>query len=184
MDLGRENSKRESSASDLLDGRKRETDMPRLIEGKRLLRAVPVLAFAFVLFITFITVAGYRWSNSTPAKPKSVLESGVFLRAPATGIPGPPRGQWISCWLELDKDHCGLVSVNGESIFEGDFLPYPVPSMGPETDLRIDSDKTSKEKAIWSGSTWVPIVYLRNGRVLVPAFDYDAGKRVIEGGRP
>jgi hypothetical protein len=49
----------------------------------------------------------------------------------------------------------------------------------PGNELNIDSEKTTDHK-VWVGNTLVPLVYLRNGDILIPLESYDAGLRALE----
>jgi hypothetical protein len=125
-------------------------------------------------------VGGYWWSNTTPTRPSTVPNGAVFLRAPATGAPGPPRGQWLACWESNGHILCRLSSKDGSTEFEGEFIPYRGEVTVLADQLKINSSKTTKEKSIWSGNTWVPLIFLDNGEVLIPVVKYEEGKRIID----
>ncbi|HWR35442.1 MAG TPA: hypothetical protein VN622_06185 [Clostridia bacterium] len=142
-------------------------------------KSVAVLTVLVVAIIVAV-VGGYWWSNSTPHRPRGVPESAVFLRAPATGAPGAPRGQWLSCWVSEGHNRCKLTDKDGSTKFEGDFLPYGRDGVVAEAQLKINLAKTTKQDSVWAGDTWVPLVYLDNGEVLIPAVQYEKGKLIVE----
>jgi hypothetical protein len=100
------------------------------------------------------------------------------------------RGDWVSCWFETSKnaDFCRVVSFDGRLIFEGAYLPFPEQSPIHESELSIDAKKMNLAKeqvtvqatnpeAPDPGPNSVPIVYLRDGSVLIPAESYEQGKK-------
>lgn len=135
---------------------------------------------AILALLVLGIVGGYWWSNTTPNRPSTVPNGAVFLRAPATGAPGPPRGQWLACWESNGHILCSLSSKNGSTEFEGEFVPYRGEVTVPADQLKINLSKTTNEKSIWSGNTWVPLIFLDNGEVLIPVAKYEEGKRIID----
>ncbi len=136
---------------------------------------IPVLLIMAVL-------GGYWWSNFGPFRPMSVLKTAVFLRSPATGAPGPPRGDWLACWENNGEDRCRLSAKDGTTEFEGAFIPYGGKRPVPNDQLSIDALKTRHEDAdaFWLNNTWVPFVFLKNGEVLIPASQYDTGVLILD----
>jgi hypothetical protein len=86
-------------------------------------KSVAVLMLLVAVGIVAI-VGGYWWSNTIPHRPQGVPETAVFLRAPATGAPGAPRGEWLACWVSEGHNRCRLSAKAGSTKFEGDFVPY------------------------------------------------------------
>jgi hypothetical protein len=48
----------------------------------------------------------------------------------------------------------------------------------PKDQLNIESEKTRDNK-VWIGSALVPLVFLQNGRVLLPASQYEESRRLL-----
>ncbi len=70
-------------------------------------------------------------------------------------------------------------------MYEGVYLPYPQTSPIPQSELVIDEKKMNlaQEQLFVEAPTdfqVVPIVYLRNGSVLIPAKTYEQGKQRME----
>jgi len=147
-----------------------------------ILVAVLSTIVAIPLLLIMAVVGGYWWSNFGPFRPMSVGRSAVFLRAPATGGPGPPRGEWLECREGNRENHCKLSSKDGITEYEGVFVPYGHKGPIPADQLMIDAVKTRHEDryAEWAGKAWVPLVYLKNGDVLIPADYYYKGTRILD----
>jgi hypothetical protein len=142
-------------------------------------KLVAGIAAVLAVGITAI-VGGYWWSNSIPSRPLAVPANAVFFRAPATGAPGAPRGQWLACWEGGGKDRCRVSAKNGDTEFEDDFAPYPRGAAVPNGQLRIDVRQRSKTQLTWLGNGWVPLIQLEDGTLLIPESRYEEGMRIIE----
>lgn len=140
-------------------------------------RIVAILTTIVVVGIASI-VGGYWWSNSTPSRPKSVPPNAVFLRAPATGMPGAPRGQWLACWEVRERDRCRVSSKNGDTEFEDTFITYDRRAVR-NSQLRIDVGPRSKTQLTWLGNGWVPLIQLEDGTLLIPESRYEEGMKII-----
>jgi len=125
--------------------------------------------------------ASHWLANTVPSRPKGVAANAVFLWAPAVGFPGglPRRGSWLSCNDGATANRCKLSEIGGSPEYEGDFVPYRHKGPLPADQLRIDPEKT-RQQAIWMGNVWVPIIYLENGEILIPASKYEEGERLLE----
>jgi hypothetical protein len=46
----------------------------------------------------------------------------------------------------------------------------------------VDALQTRREDryAEWTGKAWVPLVYLKNGEILIPADYYDKGTKILD----
>jgi len=137
--------------------------------------------------IMFALVAGvllsYWWANTVPRRPKQVSDRAVFLWAPYAGVPGPRRGWWLACWEQSETDYCRLSGIDGAITYEGQFVQYGHTGPLPADQLIIDPIKT-RENKVWVGNALVPLVYLENGEVLIPASSYEDGKRLLDRVRP
>jgi len=121
----------------------------------------------------------YWWANTVPRRPKGVSKNAVFLWAPYVGLPAPRRGSWLNCWEENRHDLCRLSEIDGTTHYEGEFVPYGRASRVTPDQLRIDPVKTVENK-VWVGDVLVPLVYLENGEVVIPASSYEESKRILD----
>jgi hypothetical protein len=140
---------------------------------------------AIAVLLIMVVVGGYWWSNVGPLRPTSVPRTAVFLRAPATGAPGPPRGEWLACWESSGANRCRLTTRDGTTKYEAVFVPYGRTGPVPADQLMIDATKTAKSKyadgdGFWTTSALVPLVYLKDGEVLIPAEYYDKGSLILD----
>jgi hypothetical protein len=121
----------------------------------------------------------YRWSSTPPNRPGEVTPNAVFLWAPHVGLPAPRRGWWLSCRYETNRDYCRLSDIHGTTQYDGEFITYGTKTALPASELKIDPEKSTEHK-VWVGNTLVPLVYLRDGSVLIPRQSYDAGLRALK----
>lgn len=141
-------------------------------------------AFAVVVAVFIVGVVGaYWWANTVPSRPKGVSSNAVFLWAPYVGFPGPRRGWWLACSEQTGHNRCTLSGVDGNAEYEGEFVPYGRKPAIPADQLRIDPIKTREHK-VWVGEALVPLVYLDNGEVLVPASKYEEATQFLEQRKP
>lgn len=145
-----------------------------------------------VVFVSTVTavpgllimlVIGRLWYNSVgPFRPRSVPKTAVLLRGPEVGFPGGPQGRWLACWESKGADRCRLSALDGTTKYESVFVPYGRKAPLPADQLDIDTNKTTEEdaEAIWLNNTWVPLIYLKNGDVLIPASQYDKGVLILD----
>jgi len=129
-----------------------------------------------VLILGFF-VASY-WYTRVPSRPKGVSSDAVFLSAPAVGLPTPRRGSWLSCSEQDHHNHCTLSNIEGRTEYQGEFVRFGDRGTVPAAQLRIDADK-SRQDAVWVDSALVPIVYLKDGEILIPAGKYEDGARLV-----
>jgi hypothetical protein len=145
-------------------------------------KAVYAVAAVMVLLVAEIGFA-YWWTGRVPTRPPSVDESAVFLWAPYVGLPGPRRGWWLSCSEDNGRNRCKLSDVKGSTEYEGEFVPYSGKTTVPADELKIDVEKT-RENKIWIENAWVPLVFLANGKILIPASKYEQGKQLLTPSKP
>lgn len=124
-------------------------------------------------------VSAYWWSVTIPRRPTQVASNAVFLWAPHVGLPAPRRGWWLSCRYEAGIDYCRLSDLHGDTEYDGEFITYRTRIAVPETQMTIDPEKSTDHK-VWVGNTLVPLVYLKNGTILIPKENYKAGVRTLE----
>ena len=145
-------------------------------------KAVYTVAALIVLLIAGV-VGGYWWAGRVPSRPTGVAANAEFLWAPHVGFPGPRRGWWLSCWENAGRNRCKLSDVAGNAEYEGEFVVYSDKGSPPTDQLKIDPEKTTDNK-VWIGSALVPLVFLQNGKVLIPASKYAEGARLLEQLKP
>lgn len=130
-----------------------------------------------------LVVAAYWWANTVPSRPTGVSANAVFLWAPYVGLPGARRGWWLGCWEEGAHNRCKLNSIDGRVEYEGDFVPYGHEGLISRSQLTIDAAKTREHK-LWVGNALVPLVYLKNGEILIPASKYEEGVHLLQQQQP
>lgn len=135
--------------------------------------AIPILLVGWLIALEL-------FSNKVPGRPRRVARSAVFLWAPAVGFPGglPRRGEWLACWEDAGRDHCKLSDIDGRPEYEGEFIRYGDRGAVEDKELQIDASK-SAESRVWVGNVPVPLAFLNNGKVLIPASAYDQGVRLL-----
>lgn len=74
-----------------------------------------------------------------------------------------------------------MTSLKGETEYEGTFAEYPTKHAIPSGQLKIDPER-SRDHKVWIDGALVPIVYLRNGSVLVPTEAYEQAVQTLSGG--
>jgi hypothetical protein len=145
-------------------------------------KATIALCVAGTLLILGV-IGAYWWANTVPSRPRGVPTTAVFLWAPYVGLPGPRRGSWLACSEKAGHNRCTLSGVDGNIEYEGEFVPYGRKDAIPADQLRIDPIKT-REYEVWVGEALVPLVYLDNGVVLLPASNYKEATRLPEQFKP
>lgn len=141
-------------------------------------KATYIVAAGLALLVIGLAAA-YWWGGRVPNRPRGVAANAVFLWAPNVGFPGPKRGWWLSCSVNAGHDRCKLSDVHGNFEYEGEFVLYGDKGSVPDDQLTIDSEKTSENK-VWVGSALVPLVFLQNGKILIPATKYQEGAQLLD----
>lgn len=141
-------------------------------------KALMIVAAAMGVAVLAI-VGSYWWSNVPPRHPKGVSAHAVFLWAGHLGLPAPKHGTWIQCWADMAKgvNTCKLTEMDGTPGYEGIFLVDTGRNPVPESDLKIESEPTS-DVTHWvhlDGLRGAPLVFLKNGTVLIPKDAYQDG---------
>jgi hypothetical protein len=149
----------------------------------RMIKAiVSFLAFAGVLILAI--VGAYWWSNVPPRRPNGVSSKAVFLWAGHLGLPAPKHGTWIECWADTGNgaNECRLTEMDGTLEYEGVFLANTGKTPVPSADLKIVSEQTSQSTDLWVrvNEHFIPLVFLRDGTVLIPKGRYQEGKAKLE----
>lgn len=124
-------------------------------------------------------VAAFWWAGVPPRRPRSLPRGAVFLWGPHLGIPKPKKGLWLNCWQGASgRDQGGLSQQNGERIYQGEYLSYKQAYPVAESERKIDAVK-SDGLCLWVDGELVPLVYLKNGQILIPAARYVEGAKLL-----
>jgi hypothetical protein len=143
-----------------------------------------VMALAVVVIVLIIAAFGaFWWAGTVPSRPRGVATDAVFLWAPHVGLPAAKRGWWLACWEDAGHNQCKLSGIDGDLEYEGEFISYGQKGPVPADQLKIDPEKTT-EHHVWVGQASVPLVFLDNGGVLIPAGKYEEGMRLLEELKP
>jgi hypothetical protein len=94
------------------------------------------------------------------------------------------HGTWIECWTDTVNgvNRCKLTEMDGTPGYEGIFLANTGKHPVSESDLRIEGEPTS-DVTNWvrlGGLRGAPLVFLRNGTVLIPKDAYQDGLAKLE----
>ena len=86
----------------------------------------------------------------------------------------------MACW-EPCAGHplCRLSDIGGKTEYEGEFVPYQPTADATIGRLMIDPVKTRRD-AVFVHHVLVPLVALENGETLIPASEYEKGKRLLD----
>ena len=150
----------------------------------RMFGKVLIIVAAFV-GVAILAIAGaYWWANTPPKRPKGVPTDAAFLWAGHLGLPAPKHGTWIECWADTANrvNRCRLTEMDGRVSYEGAFLADTGENPVPHADLKILSEQTSQSVDLWvrSQGQLVPLVFLKNGTVLIPKDAYQDGMVKLE----
>jgi hypothetical protein len=74
---------------------------------------------------------------------------------------------------------CTVSEIDGSTKYEGEFIPYHTGVIGVRDALKIDPIK-SRQLGVWVDHKNVPLVYLTNGEILIPASNYDEGRQLVD----
>lgn len=146
----------------------------------------------FLLLIGLLKLYSW-WANIPPAKPANMPSTAGYYGGLATPFPASKRGDWVNCWFDSKQnvDRCRVTFVDGRLLYEGTYLPYHGQAPVPQEELVIDSKtmnraqeqvevNASSQESSEPGIQVIPLVYLRNGEVLIPEKAYGAGKKQLD----
>ena len=159
-------------------------DGPVANEKGHLMKKAIVLFLASIGVLFLVITGAYWWSNTPPGRPSDVSANGVFLWAGHLGLPAPRHGTWIECWTDSKAgvNKCRLTEMDGTRSFEGAFLADTSRAAVPQSELEILSEQTSQSVDLWvrvNGEP-APLVFLRNGKVLIPSDAYEEGMAKLQ----
>jgi hypothetical protein len=143
-----------------------------------------VVSVATVGVVILAIVGAYWWANVPPARPKGVSPDAVFLWAGHLGLPAAKHGTWIECWAasDISVNKCRLTEMDGTLAYEGVFLANTGQTPVAPSDLKILSEQTSQRLDLWvrvKGQP-LPLVFLRDGNVLIPKEAYREGMAKLD----
>jgi hypothetical protein len=139
-----------------------------------------LMVIVAVVGAAVLALAGAYWcGNIPPKRPKDVSADAVFLWAGHLGLPAPKHGTWIECWTDTVNgvNKCRLTEMDGTPGYQGIFLTDIGRNPVPESDLKIESEPTS-DVTHWvrlGGLRGAPLVFLKDGTVLIPKDAYQEG---------
>jgi hypothetical protein len=153
-------------------------------------RIIKIVSIVGVVAIAY--VAGAYWRYKTPPRrPKGVPRIAAYYAGLALPITNQ-SGVWVNCWFDSvqNVDRCRNTSAHGSVLYEDVYLPYQKTSPMPQSELQIDSEAMNNaqmqfEVHIFPGSRAtgleeVPLVYLKNGDVLIPQSIYAEAEKSLE----
>lgn len=113
-----------------------------------------------------MTAAGILASCSPwpepPPRPENVPPDAVRVY-------GPKTWWWFKCWYDGKTDRCQIFNERGAVLNNDVYRPYDGGPVVQEEDLRIDVQRSGP-----------PIVWLENGRILLPDSDFQAQKAFVD----
>jgi hypothetical protein len=160
-----------------------------LTKSKRITAAgVFVLLLLFIGFVYFLW-----WEKQPPPRPTHLPSTAVYYRGLALPFIINKNGDWVYCWFDTtqNSDRCRVTFVDGTLLFQGVFLPYRRQTPVPRDELLIDPEMmntaqeqvevdASIEESTVPGMCVVPLVFLRNGEILIPEKAYTSEKKRLD----
>ncbi len=133
-----------------------------------------VLCIVAIVGGYFLIVHGTRALNAS--LPKDMPRDADFIQTGYDLDHNEAKGQWIACRddHENNNDFCRVTDPRGTVVYQGAFEPFDYPAALPNDQLRV----ATRFSNIWvngpSEHGPVPVIPLRNGKLLVPVQDRDA----------
>lgn len=110
-----------------------------------------------------------QWWVQHPSRPRGLPETAIWIPAPPAPLDFLPRGDWLACRFDQDRnvDHCKLTDYKGKQEFDADYSPTIGSNPVPENRLYF---KSMESEDLWAavGQDIVPIARLQDGTILVP----------------
>lgn len=116
-------------------------------------------------------------------RPANISSKGVFLEVGVVPFKFSTHGDWLECWKDtaINMDRCKYTDEKGAVRFEDFVLPYEGVSPVPEGELVIDAGRTTSfHYGVTDKNIRLPLIYLKNGRILLPQSDYEWGKKIVD----
>lgn len=145
---------------------------------------VSVIILAIVGASVLVIVGAYWWANIPPKRPQNVSSDAVFLWAGHLGLPAAKHGTWIECWVDTDNgvNRCKLTNMDGTVAYEGIFVANTGKAPVVPYNLKILSEQTGQSVDLWVRikGQLIPLVFLKNGSVLIPKDAYQEGMAKLD----
>ena len=137
-------------------------------------------AFRATIWVALVLGSGLMGcvSGTPPRRPAATPNNAVFLWGPSNSIQLRKSGWWVACRVVAARNRCSVWGVGGYRDYEGEYLPYRGRGAVPADQLLIDAKKSQLNFVSISNAV-VPIVFLRNGDILIPAEKYEQGLRLL-----
>ena len=149
------------------------------------LKVAPFWIFlgAFVGLPVLLVAISIGHSAFRARRPNDMPSSSIWIDAPAAPF-NFYHGWWQGCWIEPDQkaNHCRLYGpgLSDPTVYEGRFLPCgqnaPVPVSG------LNLRPPYENESMWIFPRFV--VYLKDGRILVPIEDIKDCESLLSHGKP
>jgi hypothetical protein len=149
---------------------------------KRFLKYVALILGAFLIYIVGIM----WWAGEPPPRPAFMSARALYFEPAAVPFSMHKTGNWIDCRFDEQQsvNRCVLADPWGKTLFEDVFVPYEGSSPVPEAELVFDTRQTG---SLWTYSRQhgraFPIIYLKNGQILLPRGEYESGKETVDWSR-
>jgi hypothetical protein len=140
-----------------------------------------LLGLAAIAFVGFLILAW--WGSRPPKRPANISSKGVFLEVGVVPFKFSTHGDWLECWKDtgVNMDRCKYTDEKGAVRFEDFVLPYEGVSPVPEGELVVDAQRTkSFHYSVTDKNIRFPLIYLKNGQILLPQSDYEWGKKIVD----
>lgn len=134
----------------------------------------------FILFLLaivggyFLVVHGDRALHASV--PKDMPRDANFIQTGYDLDHNEAEGQWIACRNDYAENNafCRVTDSHGIVVYQGAFSPYDYSPPPPNDQLQVAGTASN----IWvtgpSSQALVPVIPLRNGKLLVPTQDREA----------
>lgn len=134
-----------------------------------------IIALAIMVFLALWLM------GRPPRRPPNLSNNALYIEKGVVPFKlSSVPGNWLDCWVDQSQqlDHCRLSDERGITEFEDVFATCENKSDIPQGELIFDKRLT--------GDTWVgsyekhidvPVIYLQNGKVLLPKSAYQESRK-------
>lgn len=139
------------------------------------------LGLIVTMFVVFLFLL--EWGTRVPRRPANISSKGVFLEVGVVPFKLSTHGDWLECWKDdgANTDRCRYTDEKGAVYFEDFVLPYEGVSPVPAGELVIDPVRTrSFHYGVTDKNLRFPLIFLRNGKILLPQSDYEYAKQIVD----
>ena len=140
----------------------------------RILKIFGVVLAILVLGIVSV-VARFWWATLTPKVPEHWPQGSVWVEAPPAPLDWSPRGQFVGCWLDHQRnvDRCQFANYQGKISYVGDYTTCDDQPPLLDWQLNIHPADYTKEGG---DQSLEDRVILQNGTRLIPVSACEARK--------